>query len=235
MNVHDENVSDGQHIRLLVSDVSPLGCHLLAAGFQPSPRIRIVGSATKSEALVDAARNLAPHVVLVSGTLEDGPLAGYKALHGLAAAAPKSAAVALLDNYDHDLIVDAFRARARGVFFRADPFDNLIKCVEKVHQGQIWASARELRVLLEALAESAPFYAPSSNDFSLTKREQDIVSLVAGGNTNKQISRKLNLSEHTVKNYLFRIFEKVGVGSRVELAIYVMNHMNAGHEHKKAS
>lgn len=237
MTAHDQFARKEQRIRLLLSDVSQLGCQLLARCFQSNQTIEIVGSETSSENLIEAARTLTPDVVLISGTLADGPLAGYKALHALPPVAPNCSAVVLLDDYDHDLIIDAFRARARGVFFRADRFDSLVKCVEKVHQGQIWASARELRAMLEALAASAPFTAPSNaRDFSLTKREQDIIILVARGHTNKQISRQLNLSEHTVKNYLFRIFEKVGVASRVELAIYAMNHMNVRNEPKpKAS
>ena len=57
----------------------------------------------------------------------------------------------------------------------------------------------------------------------LTKREMEIAGLVAAAQSNRQISRRLNLSEHTVKNYLFKIYEKVGVASRVELAVFMMN------------
>ena len=122
-----------------------------------------------------------------------------------------------------DLIVDAFRAHARGVFFRADPIETLVKCIKVVHDGQVWVGSKELRLVLDVFSESAPFHVPTSPGMGLTKRELDIATLVAAGQSNRQISRSLNISEHTVKNNLFRIFEKLGIGSRVELAVFMMN------------
>ena len=89
-----------------------------------------------------------------------------------------------------------------------------------MHKGQIWASSNELQFLLEALAEAAPLRVVNAQGINLlTKREGQVVHLVAEGLTNRGISRELNISEHTVKNYLFRIFDKLGVSSRVELTI----------------
>jgi DNA-binding NarL/FixJ family response regulator len=119
--------------------------------------------------------------------------------------------------------VDAFRARARGVFFRAEPIEHLIKCIGCVYRGQVWIASKDLRLVLDAFSECAPFHSAVPTEPNLTKRELDIANLVAAAQTNRQISRRLNLSEHTVKNYLFRIFEKIGVGSRVELAVHMMN------------
>jgi DNA-binding NarL/FixJ family response regulator len=64
---------------------------------------------------------------------------------------------------------------------------------------------------------------PLSNGRGLSKREEEIARLVAEGMSNRQISQQLTLSEHTIKNYLFRIFEKLGVSTRVELALYALN------------
>jgi DNA-binding NarL/FixJ family response regulator len=91
----------------------------------------------------------------------------------------------------------------------------------------VWVGSRELKVVLNAFSECAPFHAPTNAELTFTKRELDIANLVAAAQSNRQISRRLNISEHTVKNYLFRIFEKVGIGSRVELAVFMMNvHQN---------
>ncbi len=92
-----------------------------------------------------------------------------------------------------------------------------------VHRGGVWASSKELLFLIDALSPILPakaihLKAPGS----LTKREEGVVHLVAEGLTNRDISHELNLSEHTVRNYLFRIFNKVGTSNRVELALYAI-------------
>jgi DNA-binding NarL/FixJ family response regulator len=150
-------------------------------------------------------------------------LAGFKTLPVLQSVLPHCSVIVMLDELNLDLIVDSFRAHARGVFFRADPIELLIKCVKVVHDGQVWVGSKELRLVLDVFSESAPFHVPTSPGMGLTKRELDIASLVAAGQSNRQISRSLNLSEHTVKNNLFRVFEKLGIGSRVELAVFIMN------------
>jgi DNA-binding NarL/FixJ family response regulator len=217
-------IDKSQSPRVLISDKTPLGCQLLARTLDGYiENVNGGGYATSSSEVLRAAQECNPEIALISATLEDGPLAGFKTLPALQSMLPQCAVVVILDDVDGDLVVDAFRAHARGVFFRADPIDLLIKCITVVHQGQIWVGSRELRRVLDAFSESAPFHVPTSAALSLTKRELDIATLVAAGKSNRQISRSLNISEHTVKNNLFRIFEKIGIGSRVELAVFVMN------------
>jgi two-component system nitrate/nitrite response regulator NarL len=220
----DATAGEKPPARLLITDKTALGCQLLSKSFENrSDLVHSIARATSSEEVVWAANASHPDVALISAALSDGPLAGFKTLPILQSVYPRCSNVVLLDDHDHDLVVDAFRAHARGVFFRAEPIEHLIKCVSAVHQGQIWARAEDLRAVLDAFSECAPFYSPNNADLNLTKREFEISTLVAAAQTNRQISRRLNLSEHTVKNYLFRIFEKVGVGSRIELAVYIMN------------
>lgn len=210
--------------RLLISDRTPLGCELLARSLNGHiEQADAVAHATSSSEILKVAQEYNPEVALISAALSDGPLAGFKTLPVLQSTLPQCSVIVMLDELDLDLIVDAFRARARGVFFRADPIEHLIKCIEVVHEGQVWIGSKELRLVLDAFSECAPFHVPTSAALSLTKRELDIASLVAVGQSNRQISRRLNISEHTVKNNLFRIFEKIGIGSRVELAVFIMN------------
>jgi DNA-binding NarL/FixJ family response regulator len=92
-----------------------------------------------------------------------------------------------------------------------------------VHEGQVWASSTELQFVLEALVDPLPIETrnlPSSRP--LSKREEEIAHMVAEGFSNRQISERLDLSEHTIKNYLFRVFEKLGVSTRVELTLYAL-------------
>lgn len=208
--------------RLLLSDKTLLGCELL----QRSLDGHVSGSsgcATSVEDILRVAHAINPELALISAALADGPLAGFRALPILHSLLPNCSIVVLLDDNNPDQVVDAFRARARGVFFRADPIEYLIKCIACVYSGQVWIASKELRMVLDAFSECAPFHSPAAADLNLTKRELDIANLVAAAQTNRQISRRLNLSEHTVKNHLFRLFEKVGVRSRMELALYIMS------------
>ncbi len=130
----------------------------------------------------------------------------------------------LLQSSSRDGVVQAFRAGCRGVFCRAGSPKELVKCVAMVCAGQIWANSEELGFVLEALRDLPPLRVVNSAGISLlTKREMEVVQCAAEGLTNCEIGAQLNLSEHTVKNYMFRIFDKLGVSSRVELILYVMS------------
>jgi DNA-binding NarL/FixJ family response regulator len=129
----------------------------------------------------------------------------------------------LLDSRDREAVVAAFRSGARGVFFRDEPLESLGKCVHAVHLGQVWANSLHLVYLLEALGKAAPMRLQDARGFDLlSKRQEDVVRLVSEGMTNREISLQLGLSEHTVRNYLFRVFDKLGVSTRVELVLYCL-------------
>jgi DNA-binding CsgD family transcriptional regulator len=134
----------------------------------------------------------------------------------------------LLDSSKPESILEAFRAGARGVLSRQDSIETLSKCVRKVHQGQIWANSQQMGLVVEALATShnpGPVNAQSIEQ--LSKREMEVVSCVAQGQTNREIAKSLGLSEHTVKNYLFRVYDKLGVSSRVELLFMTLSRTSA--------
>lgn len=92
----------------------------------------------------------------------------------------------------------------------------LRKCVEPIHQGQIWANSQQLQYVFDTFA-SAP---PLRVGWHRPKRERDVVKVVANGLSNRSVAEELGLGEHTVSNYLFRIYEKLGISSRVELVFY---------------
>ena len=130
----------------------------------------------------------------------------------------------LLDTTDRDLVVDAFRAGARGVFCRGYSFKALPKCIRRVHEGQVWVSNLELEFLLDLLICVKPLKPRSSGGMALlTPREKDVVALAAEGMRNQEIADRLNVTEHTVRNYMFRIFDKLGISSRVELVLYAFS------------
>jgi DNA-binding NarL/FixJ family response regulator len=100
----------------------------------------------------------------------------------------------------------------------------LSKCIRTVHEGQIWADTRNLAFILEFLTELKPLrhIKPGGGMNRLTAREAEVVHLLADGLSTRDISHKLGLSEHTIRNYLCAIYDKLGVSGRVELALYAV-------------
>jgi two-component system, NarL family, nitrate/nitrite response regulator NarL len=130
--------------------------------------------------------------------------------------------VILLHVPTHESVIKAFHAGARGVFSRQQPMTEFFDCVNHVRKGYIWAGKEETNSLIEAFKSIPTFSVMSTRDSpALTARELQVVDYAAKGKTNKVIANELHLSEHTVKNYLFRAFEKLGVSSRVELLFYL--------------
>ena len=114
--------------------------------------------------------------------------------------------------------MEAFRAGARGLFSRHESLETLGKCVRTVFEGEVWATSQQIAFAIEALASSPTMRTVGPNGLSLlSKRELDVVHCLAEGLTNREIAERLSLSQHTIKNYLFRVFDKLGVSSRLEL------------------
>jgi len=206
-----------------------MGCELMATALRRSHyRLSVVGCEVDSAGALKAVEDTHPHVCIISHNLKDGPCLGFKVARELKTSHPKSRVVLLLDSYERAMVIEAFRSGARGIFSRDDQFEALCKCIHVVHQGHIWVSNKQVNYLIECLAESAPPYITNAKGANLlSKRELGVANLVAEGRTNRDISRALNLSEHTVRNYLFRIFNKLGTSNRLELALYVINQREA--------
>jgi len=206
-----------------------MSCQLLAEALQRSKRYDASAVVAADGVLPMLARHR-HDVVLLSTSLLPDPVEVFRLAREIKTTCPDVSTVVLLDAPQKELIVEAFRSGALGVFCRADSFQSLCKCIQCVHEGQVWANSAELQFVLEALLHPLPVETRSFPDSRpLSKREAEIARLVADGLSNRQISDQLHLSEHTVKNYLFRIFEKLGVATRVELALYFLKRGRAGH------
>lgn len=161
------------------------------------------------------------HVALICADLQDGPLTGFSVLQSLRTLPHNTAAIMLLHNSSPDTVVSAFREGARGIFYRSRPLKALSKCIQRVHQGQIWACNEDLEHVFKALVHVKPFrFSNKNGQPMLTPREEDVVRLVAEGLKNRQIAQRLDVTEHTIRNYLSQIFEKLRVTTRVELILY---------------
>jgi DNA-binding NarL/FixJ family response regulator len=121
-------------------------------------------------------------------------------------------------------VVNCLRDGARGVLYRSHSLKSLSKCIQTVYRGQIWASNEDLEHLINALTHIKPLHFNNSDGMPLlTRREEDVVRLVADGLKNREIAQRLKVKEHSIRNYLYRIFEKLGVSTRVELILYAFS------------
>jgi DNA-binding NarL/FixJ family response regulator len=212
-------------ISVLIANPHSMARELLLGALKRHRHFHVVDSANTADEVLKAVKSAEPDVVLVTATLADGPLSGFGALRQIRESSPEVKTVILLNDPERNLVVDAFRAGARGVFvMSSSSFKSLCRCVEQVHAGQIWASSAELSEVMEAFTQLAPMRVVNADGMRLlTKREEDVVRLLSEGMQNRDIAKELKLSEHTVKNYLFHIFDKLGVSSRVELVLYAVS------------
>jgi DNA-binding NarL/FixJ family response regulator len=212
-------------IRILVAYANAMVCELLRQAFKRRRGFSVEGCAVNLKEVLDIATTTAIDIALVSAHLQDGRGSGLRAVQQLRGVHSTARAVVMLERSEQSLIVESFRAGAKGVFSRSEhDFNVLCKCVSRVHAGQIWANSSELEQLMEAFRRSSPLTLTNAQGAKLlSKQESKIVRLVSEGLTNREIATELGLSGHTVKNYLFKIFDKLGISNRVELALYVVS------------
>ncbi len=217
-----EKPGEKRPIRVLAADSTRMNSQMLADVLARDKRFCVLETQISVEGILAAADRDKPDVVLLSPVLEDDSTRGYSLARELRSQYPAVRIVMLLDRSERSAAVEAFRAGASGIFCRSESLKFLPRCIACVYAGQVWANSHELKYLLDALAEAMPRRPKmQARDVSvLSKREQDVVRGVADGLSNREIARQLSLTEHTVKNYLFRIFDKLGVSSRVEVVLY---------------
>ncbi len=212
----------GRSISVFLADGSRMKSQLMVAALQRGRHgIVVVGSAVDSTGVHEGLRENRADVAVISAELRDGPLVGLDVAREVWASYRPIHIIMMIDSCSPTLIVEAFRARAHGVLCSDDSFSVLCKCIRAVYKGQVWANSEQLHFIIEDLAKSAPSHPTNVLGAKLlTQREESLVHLVSQGLTNRDISKQLNLSEHTVRNYLIRIFNKLGTSNRVELALY---------------
>jgi DNA-binding NarL/FixJ family response regulator len=211
-------------ISIVVSDCSQMNSELLAGALNRVKDVIVLKCAVNFIESLHAIVELSPDIAVVSAHLADGAYRGLEILRRSRELSVRTRYIVLMDDSDHEGIIDAFRAGARGVFKRSAPMHLLGRCISAVHGGQIWATSADLEQVIGALEKAMPFRCVNARRESLlTKREQELIPLVAHGLTNKEISLRLGVSEHTIKNHLFRIYEKLGISSRVELILYALS------------
>jgi two-component system nitrate/nitrite response regulator NarL len=211
-------------IRIVVADNTRIHTQLLADALKRDHGLDVISADSDSRSLIATAAAHKADVLLISSHLDEEPHRAFEVLRELRASHPRIRAVMLMDSSKRELILHAFRVGARGIFSRHESVDSLCKCVRSVHEGQIWASSGQMSFAVEALAASPTVRAVDANGLDLlSKREMEVVRSLAEGLTNREIAERLGLSQHTIKNYLFRVFDKLGVSSRVELLFMTLS------------
>jgi two-component system, NarL family, nitrate/nitrite response regulator NarL len=218
VNQHDRT------IRVLVADNSPFHTELLAGALTRDPDFQVISSNLSAVNVSSASRHQMIDVFVLSAFADGDAQVGLKILEGLREINPSTRAVVLLNSSTPESILEAFRAGARGVFHIQEDSDVLRRCIRRVHEGQAWVSREQMTLLLEALISTPKIKAVDRKGLNLlTKREAEVVSCLAEGMTNREIAEHIGLSQHTVKNYLFRIFDKLGVSNRIELLFMTLS------------
>lgn len=211
-------------IRVLVSDDTRVHTELLADALKRDGCLQVTTSSSGSENLTEHLNLRDIDVLVIGSNLDERPGRGFEVLRVLRASHADLRAVVLLDSSRGETVLEAFRSGARGVFSKNDSVDILSKCLRKVHEGQIWANGQQIATLVQALASSHNIHAVDAQGLNLlSKREMEVVGSVAQGMSNREIAECLHLSQHTIKNCLFRIFDKLGVSSRVELLFMTLS------------
>jgi DNA-binding NarL/FixJ family response regulator len=220
-------------IGILVVFSRSLAAELLISALSSSPRFQVVGHATDLEDAVETLKSGQVEVAIIDSEWEADGVGHLQLLERIREESRGVKPLVLLHKRDPEEVVACFRNGAKGIFSKSSAdFKLLCKCVECVHKGQIWASTEELGWLLAGLEatrqEPVQLRMIDARGVNLlSKREEDVVRLLMEGLSNREIASSLSLSEHTIKNYLFRIFDKLGVSNRMELLLYAIRTLKA--------
>ncbi len=215
-------------ISVLVADADAMTAQLIAADLRRQQRFGAIEHAPTLMSVCDRLFDQPTSILLLSIRSQDSIAGGLELLRAVRARHLGTRSIVLMDATDLELVSQLFQAGARGIFERSeyDPV-RLSRCIACVAAGQVWANSEQLCFVLDAFVETAPVnILNAKGEELLTPREKDVVRLVADGFGNREVAQQLGLSAHTVKNYLFNIFDKLGISSRAELIMYVLSSSN---------
>ena len=204
-------------IRIFVIDDQVLYRESLVAVLNKAKDLEVVGQGSTVEETKLRLAETKPDVVLCEVKLPGQN--GLDLLREVPALSPETRIIALSDGEVTNDVVEAMRRGARGFLDKQSPVELLLKCVRKVHAGEIWLNGRLTEAVLHTFGTLQPV-SKLDGKAELSRREMEVIQLVIQGYKNKDIAQKLFISEKTVKNHLSAIFNKLGVSDRLELTLY---------------
>jgi DNA-binding NarL/FixJ family response regulator len=212
-----------KRIRLLIADDERLFREALRVLLETEPSFHVVDYAADGAEAVALARRLKPDVLLLD--LAMPRMSGMEALKAVSAGPKPVRTIVVTASITRADVVTALQHGARGIVTKDVSPDLLFKSIHAVMAGQYWIGHESVCDLITALRQSQP--APevaAPLRFDLTQREMEIVQAVVKGYSNKEIASQLGVAEDTIKHHLTNVFDKIGVSSRLELALFAVNH-----------
>lgn len=209
-------------IRVVIADDHPLYREGVARSLQDDPEIEIVGQGQDAVSAVELTESLKPDVVLLDLSMPGG--GGIAALRRIMEMAVPPKVAMLTASEEDDDVMQALKAGALGYILKGVGSRDLVTVVKDIARGQSYVSPTLAARILNAMrAGAAPRPANPIDD--LSKREEDILRLVADGKSNKEVGRTLDLQEKTVKHYMTSILQKLHVRNRTEAAVLAREHL----------
>ncbi|HYK49690.1 MAG TPA: response regulator transcription factor [Terriglobales bacterium] len=213
-----------QTIRIVIADDHPIFRDGLRRLLEAEPGLKVIGEASDGNDAVKLARQLKPDVMLLDLAMPRQP--GLEALRDLSTGGANGVKVILLTAAaEKHQIVEALQLGARGVVLKDSATQLLLKSIHTVMAGEYWVGREAVSNLVQYLRTQMQASNEESRQkkFGLTPRELEIVSAVVAGYSNKEIAEYFKISEDTVKHHLSNIFDKLGVSTRLELALFAVN------------
>ncbi len=212
----------GQFVRVIVADTQAIFRAGLRKVFALEDDIRVVGQAETLAQTQSAAAKFSADVLILEAALTPNPV---EAVAELLRQHPQLRIVVVTPGAsDEELTLDLFRRGTHGIVSREVEPEILVECLRKVVAGETWLDSRGVHWVMEAYRNQNSRPAGARPKVQLTPKETLIVSCVTQGMKNKEIALRVGTTEQVVKNYLRKVYDKLGVADRLELALYCLNH-----------
>jgi len=211
----------GQFVRVIVADTQAIFRAGLRKIFALEDDIRVVGQAETLAQAQSAVKKFSCDVVIFEAALAPNPV---EAVTELLRQNPQVKFVVVTPGSDEEMTLDLFRRGVHGIVSREVEPELLVDCLRKVAAGETWLDAQGVHWVLEAYRNQSNRPAGARPKVQLTPKESLIVSCVTQGMKNKEIALRVGTTEQVVKNYLRKVYDKLGVADRLELALYCLNH-----------
>ena len=219
-NVGLPHESDGQFIRVIVADTQAIFRAGLRKIFALEDDIRVVGQSETLAQTFSAAKKFTADILIFEAALAPSPV---DAVSDLIRQTPNLRLVVVTQEPDEELTLELLRRGAHGIVSREVEPELLVDCLRKVSEGHPWLDSRGIQWVLEAFRTQGVRPVSTRPKVQLTPKESLIVSCVTQGMKNKEIALRVGTTEQVVKNYLRKVYDKLGVADRLELALFCLH------------
>lgn len=219
--ISDDQSSTTTQIRVILADSQSIYRVGMKKVFALEDDIRVVAQAENLAHLYAALQRYPTDVVLLEGQLIAGTI---DTIPDLLKCAPDAKLIVQVVEADESNIVELYRRGVRGVVPRSISPDLLIKCVRKIAEGETWIDNQSISWVIEAYRSQASSMTNPQVQPKLSKKELAIISCITRGMRNKEIAYQIGTTEQVIKNYLRKVYDKLGVSDRLELALYCLHH-----------